>query len=320
MASGPSKGDPRRANPDLLGAAGSIAAPLVNRLAPTRAFRRVLARTIGLPLEAPLPRFHRTPFDRWFRKREKRLAKRTQGTGGRVVLFPGCATNYHEPDAGRSAVAVLAALDVRLAAPDQRCCGLYALEAGERETAIENVRANTRAMRWYVAQGYQIAAFRGECAAMLRERAPSLDFDAATAEIAGAVRLLDEVLERLRGEGVFAGRFRRVPGRIAVHLCCQRGPDGTADGLRLLAAIPGVEIERIEGCCGGAALWRGDREAVEETRADRAAFLDAVRRTRAPRLVTDCFYAALMVRAECGIPAVQPVEIVREAMELPFPR
>ena len=306
-----------RANPDLLGAAGSLLAPIANRWAVSRTGRRLLERCIGLSPEAPLPRFHRTPFDRWFRKREKRLARKTRGTGGMLVLFPGCEANYHEPGLGRSAVAVLSALDVRLAVPEQRCCGLHALEAGAIETVRENVRANTRALARHVAQGCEVAVLRAGCAAMLREEAPRIVPEQATREVAGSVRRMEEILERLQSEGRFAGRFTARPGRLLVHVGCRQRVLGGDGGFRLLEAIPGSRVERLDLCCGGSALWRGDRAAAEKSREQRETFLDRVRRSGAPRMATDCFYAALLVREACGIPVAHPVEIVRVAMGLP---
>ncbi|MBD3162553.1 MAG: hypothetical protein GF346_09335 [Candidatus Eisenbacteria bacterium] len=313
---GPWGGRPR-ANPDLLAAAGSLLAPVLNRIGPTRAGRRLLEETIGFPREAPLPRFQRRPFDRWFRKIEKRLAKRTQGTGGGVVLFPGCTANVHDPGGLRSTVEVLAALDVRLAVPDERCCGLHALEAGAIETARENVRANTRVLHRHVARGETVVAYRAECAGMLREEAPRIVPDSATREVAGAVRRIDEVLERLHREDRFDGRFRHPPGRLLVHVGCRQtalGGDGAAG---LLEGVPGARVERLERCCAGNALWRGDATAAEASRGQRARFLETVRSSGTERFVTDCFYAAELVRAHCRIPVSHPVEIVREAMDPP---
>ena len=61
----------------------------------------------------------------------------------KAVLFATCFVNYNNPDLGRDVVDVFSRNGISLGCPEQNCCGMPALEAGDlelaRKMAISNV-------------------------------------------------------------------------------------------------------------------------------------------------------------------------------------
>jgi L-lactate dehydrogenase complex protein LldF len=67
--------------------------------------------------------------------------------GMTVAYFPGCITDRLSPHTGEAAVAVLRALGVRVAFPrGQNCCGLPAMNSGDRRDALTMAKQTSRVL------------------------------------------------------------------------------------------------------------------------------------------------------------------------------
>jgi hypothetical protein len=214
------------------------------------------------------------------------------GSGARgltVAYFIQCVTDHFAPEQAAAAIRVLRACGARIVVPGgQHCCGLPALDVGDRATARGMARQTITALEAVRADWIVTAA--ASCAIALmhdygellrdeprwRERAETL-----------AARTLDLVsfLERVAKLPVGALRWPPGPGRLTYHSFCQStnvlGIAGCAP--RLLREVCGLEVRELpesEVCCGFGGSTSMDHAEVARAIVTRK--LDNVTQTEAP--------------------------------------
>ena len=158
------------------------------------------------------------------------------------------------PPSGRSPSNGVAVVEV----PRQVCCGALAAHAGRADLARELARENVRAFDTG-APGRTIVTNSAGCGAMLKAYGAWLADDPLAERaraFAGRVRDISELLVE-RGPEPAA---RPLPLRVAYDAPCHlhHAQRVTTEPLRVLAAIPGLELVPLEGadrCCGSAGLY-----------------------------------------------------------------
>jgi Fe-S oxidoreductase len=274
---------------------------------------------VGVHRDRELPRFHGTTFERWFRKREKRLRRKIKGSGGKVALFYTCSVNYNEPQIGKSAVAVLAHHDVEIILPEQRCCGMPYLDGGDHENATENIKFNVRAMRRFVDRGYSIVVLQPTCGYVLKKEYPWLDDSEAARVVSAATMDIGEYLMSLHAKGILHTNFRARPSsmRILYHFPCHLKAQQIGYKSRdLLELIPGVEVDMVDRCSGMDGTWGMKRQYYAASLKVASPVFQRVEETRPDSVCSDCALAGLQIHQGTGMRAKHPIEILREAYGL----
>lgn len=308
-------------NSDLVGAIGGIGAPVSNLFLRWGVGMRIVETMLGVDRRHRPAPFARAPFDRWLRKRERKFRKACSGGNGTAALFPGCRINYRHPDIGRSAVAVLLHNDVRPCLPEQRCCGRSQIECGDAEGGIQNIRFNAGSFRRHAEEGRAIVVLEEECARHVRS-SPSWasDGEDATTLARTAVSLF-EFLHRLHVQGRLKRDLHSSGERIALvsPAGCAENP-GARGIAAILASIPKLQVVAVPGAprFGWSLSSRTTFFAAMEEAALESA--QAVKRSGAVRIVSECPATGRRLAAMTGIPAAHPVEILRGAYGLPLPR
>src|SRR5581483_7577310 len=128
---------------DLIGAAGSLAAPIANWM---------MGR-------------------RWERTRRPASSGPTKR---KVALFVSCLVNYQATDVGRATVQVLEKNGVRVVVPEQRCCGMPSFDIGDTEAIVKAARANIRDLKPWLDEGYDVIVPVPSCSLMLKPEYPYL--------------------------------------------------------------------------------------------------------------------------------------------------
>ncbi len=304
-------------NPDLTGALGGLTAPFSNRATRSRLMRILLEKMTGVDRRRDLPPFHRTSFDRWFRKQEKRLNRKVGGKGGKVALFVTCSVNYNYPDIGKSLIAVLAHHDIKVVVPEQRCCGMPYLDGGDLPNAMENLRFNVRSLRRFVDQGYTVVVPQATCGYVLKREYPWLDDGPDSRIVSRATMDVGEYLMGLHELGKLDTRFVSSPGKVVYHLACHlKAQDIGCRSRDLLHLIPGTEVVMVDRCAGMDGTWGMKREHFDESSKVAQRAFRAIEDSRPDRVASDCAFACLQIGQGTGRRAVHPVEILREAYGL----
>ncbi|HEV8673469.1 MAG TPA: LUD domain-containing protein [Methylomirabilota bacterium] len=219
------------------------------------------------------------------------------GSGARgltVAYFLQCVTDRFAPEQAAAAVRVLAACGARVVVPrGQHCCGLPALDAGDRGVAAAMARQTIAALEavradWIVTAAASCAIAVGhDYAELLRDNgAWRPRAEALAARTLDLVTFLDRVAKLPAG----ALARSRATGPLTYHSFCQSANVlGIAEiAPRLLRAVCGFEVRDLPEaavCCGfGGSTSLDHPEMAREIAARK---LDNVARTEATVLVTD---------------------------------
>ncbi len=249
---------------DRLGRLGCTLPWVANLLLDSFLLRKLLARTVGISAERPLPHYAKQRFDRWFEKRQKQLeSEETRlSTGpkrarsrGRVILWDDTFVRYHEPHIGIAAVKVLEAAGWEVMLPMGReCCGRPAFSQGNLTEAMRMGRHNLELL---VPGGdTPILFLEPSCYSMFIEdyremKLPDADRVAARCQLFGA--FVDDFLK----EEPAPLRFNNDPANIVIHAHCHaKALSDTAYLHRLGNRLPNRKVTYLDtGCCGMAGAF-----------------------------------------------------------------
>ncbi len=249
---------------DRLGRLGCTLPWVANLLLDSFLLRTLLARTLGISAERPLPHYARQRFDRWFEKRQKELenaAKRGEvparrvRSRGRVILWDDTFVRYHEPHIGIAAVKVLEAAGYEVALPEGReCCGRPAFSQGNLEEAMRVGRHNLALLGG--GGDAPILFLEPSCYSMFIEdyrelKLPDAERVAARCHLFGA--FMDELLKEEPGPL----RFNHDPANIVIHAHCHaKALSDPAYLHRLANRLPNRKVTYLDtGCCGMAGAF-----------------------------------------------------------------
>ena len=244
---------------DVLGKLGCLMPRLANLALDSLFVRSVLAKTLGIAWQRPLPHYTRQRFDRWFWR-----TPRQPGQRGRVVLWDDTFVRYHEPHIGIAAVKVLeaAGYDVTLAR-GRKCCGRPAFSQGNLEEATRLARHNLGLLNADV-DGAPILFLEPSCYSMFAEDYKELNVPGA--DLVGRRSFLfDQFIEDLLEHEPDALHFRPKAGKVVIHAHCHvkslMKPDFM---LRLAQRLPERNVSLLDtGCCGMAGAFGALKDKYE---------------------------------------------------------
>ena len=276
-------------------------APIASRLAPLFNLRdrvpglAALSETLlGLSARRSLPRWRRDTFFRAVAASGRKDA--TPGDGnGEVVLFVDCFNNYHEPENARAALRVLEAagyaVHIAQAKDGARplCCGRTFLAAGMVDEAKNEAQRMLKALKLFVARGVPIVGLEPSCLYTLRDEYPAMLPGSQTAALAARSMMFEEFLAQEQEAGRLKLALKSLPQNHALlhgH-CHQKAFAGMPAVQKVLALVPGLEVQTIESsCCGMAGAFGYEAEHYDVSmKMAEAALLPAVRGADADALI-----------------------------------
>ncbi|MBI3972321.1 MAG: LUD domain-containing protein [Chloroflexi bacterium] len=210
-----------------------------------------------------------------------------------VAYFVQCLADRFAPEQAQAAIRVLTACGVRVVVPpDQHCCGLPPLDAGDRQTARRMARQTVEALE-RAAAGYVVTAAASCAIAMLHDYAHLLhdepDWSARAERLAARTLDLVSFLDRVANVTVLPPLPKREETVVTYHSFCQStnvlGLEMTGARLLQHAGFRVVELPEAEVCCGFGGSTSIDHPRVAEQIAARK--LANVSETGAAILATD---------------------------------
>jgi FAD/FMN-containing dehydrogenase/Fe-S oxidoreductase len=176
-----------------------------------------------------------------------------------VVLFVDTFTNGFEPDNARAALRVLEsagyAVHVARAKDGGRplCCGRTFLSTGMVDEARREAQRVLDALLPFAKRGVAIVGLEPSCLFSLRDEFKAMLPGEETDAIAAHAMLFEEFLARESDAGRLTLPLGNVEARRALlhgH-CHQKAFDAMPAVRKVLALVPGLEVESIESsCCG----------------------------------------------------------------------
>lgn len=237
---------------DLLGRLGCLFPRLANAALDSFLLRSLVAKTLGIALQRPLPHYARQRFDKWF----ARQTPAASPARGRLVLWDDTFARYHEPRVAIAAYKVLTAAGFRVElAAKRKCCGRPAFSQGDLDMAKSLGTHNVGLLDQDVDEA-PIIFLEPSCYTMFVQ-------DYAEMKIPGAARvakrcfLFEDFIERLLEREPNALSFERKPGRVVIHGHCHvKSLHNPAFLGSLARRIPSQEVTLLDtGCCGMAGAF-----------------------------------------------------------------
>ena len=218
--------------------------PVVQRLA--SGVRR-LSESVRAPFVT------RTRFSTWFRQRAESPA--ASGFVATVALFPTCHVEHHDPDLGKSLVAVYERVGVGCTLPEGlQCCGAPQLDAGDIDAFVALGRRNVRVLAEAVRAGHEIVVPQPACVAVLRDSYPAF-VGGSDAELVAehthdaCAHLVDRLGPGGEADPAAATELCVVDGgAVTVHAPCRVRSQQHGVPAAALLALVGFDVDIVAGC------------------------------------------------------------------------
>jgi Fe-S oxidoreductase len=300
---------------DLIGRLGSFFAPLVNWANRNPFHRWFMEKVLCLHRDRLLPTYASETFRHWFDRRV--IIRSAPNTGKNVALFYTCSVNFNEPEVGRACVKVLEKNGIRVACPEQRCCGMPFLDGGDIEATKNSARANIASLHALVKEGYDVVAPGPTCSYMLKREYPMLLKSDAAQEVAARTFDICEYLMGLHSAGKLDTRFVRGVGRVAYQIPCHLRAQNIGYKSRdLMQLIPDTTVHLIEKCSAIDGTWGLKQQYYDLSLKVAGPLLREIRETHHDLTVSDCPLAGLQMEQGLGQKTLHPIQVLERAYGL----
>ncbi len=252
----------------------SLAPRLVNLLTHTPGLSALLKFAGGMAQQREIPKFARRSFRKWFLRR--RVAAKTAGPRGRVILWADTFNNHFQPGSAAAAVEVLEALGYTVTVPQkQLCCGRPLYDFGMLDSARNHLKEILHALQDDIRAGVPIIGLEPACLSVFRDELLNFFPDDVLAQrLSRQSHLFSDFLMNIKDWDA-----PQLGGEALVHgHCHQKSVFGMAAEMALLKRL-GIRARTVEsGCCGMAgAFGFNARHYAVSVKAGEAALLPAVR-------------------------------------------
>ena len=305
---------------DLLGTVSSACAPVVNWALGQTWFRAVLQTVLGVHRNRQVLQYQKETFARWWNRRSSATAS---PVSKKVALFASCLVNYQVTDVGKATVQVLEKNGVRIAMPDQSCCGMHSFDIGDTAGMEAAAKRMIDSLTTWVDQGYDVVIPAPSCSLMVKREYLHLVPGAKAKQVAEHTYDVCEYLMKLKREGVLSMDFTERPGRVAYQVPCHLRDQNIGFKSKELMECAGAQVEVIEKCSGHDGSWSAKTEFFPLSMKIAHKAVRLVEQMPADRVASDCPLAGLQLdqagaAAHVGGKSVQhPIQIVRDAYGLP---
>jgi glycerol-3-phosphate dehydrogenase subunit C len=309
-------GDRLLGDTDGVGAMGSRTAPLSNWGNRNRLARFFMEKAVGVDRRRKAPSYGRPTFKSWF---ERQPQLKFDSPTAKVALFYTCLVNYNDPSVGRALVALLSHHRVETVVPEQKCCGMPAMDGGNLNAAMAKARFNVSAMYPYVAKGLDVIVPSPTCGYVLKKEYPRL-LGTKEAEEVGAHTLdVSEFLTQLKREGLLDSSFVRAPGDIAYHIPCHYRAQKIGNRYVELLRSAGGRVKVVDkGCSGIDGTWGMKRAHYEDSQRVASKMLEEFHESPGYQPCTDCLLAGLQISQGTGREVKHPLHILADSYGLAY--
>lgn len=233
-------------------------AGIVNSVQKSSLFKSVLERTAKFDKRRTLPDFAKEPFYKWFKKH----AKKTNTGTKKVVLFADTYLNYHEPNIGISALALLNSCGYEVILANVGCCQRPKISHGFLRDAKRDGAKTIDGIKPFLDQGLKVVVCEPSCASALNDDLPDLIANQEVAQqLKNGVMMIDVFLANEYENGHLDVDFEPISEGVSIHgHCHQKALYGTNSMKSLLKNHKNVVSEIPSGCCGMAGSFGYETE------------------------------------------------------------
>ncbi len=304
-------------------------AGLVDRAMRSRTFRRFLEKTVGIAQNRKIPKLERRPYLSRVAKKTSALAavaasERSRG-GRKVVLFVDSFANFFDAHLIESAVKILELSGVSVVVPRfPRSSGVAAFALGDVDVAENLARRNVSALRELMRDGSEIVALEPSTAVCVKREYPYFCDDPDAKIVFANTTDFCSYLANATKRGRFdRGALRPISATVGYHAPCRSiALSGAAlsaptAAQELLAAIPELNVRRLERGCCGFANYSGftKKRYMESLRLGTRLFL-AMRDPEVDFCVSECSFCNLQLAQGVAKPTAHVIKLLAASLGL----
>lgn len=301
------------ARPAFLGQVSSATTPLSNAMMKLNLNRWLMSSFADITADRPLPPYSSKPLTK---------ADGTSTSGQKVVFFPGCFIRYNNPELGRRVVELLRLNGFAIEIATASCCGMPSMANGDQGELMRCVEKNVKELEPAIDKEACIVTACTSCSYALKGDYAHLP--AGNAALAASAHKLSshtydlaELLTSRLNAGKLNVEFKATRRRLAYHAPCHLKSQGIGrPWLRLLRAVPGIEIEEIKAdCCGMAGTFGFKSEKYPISMDIGKELFDGIAAYKPELVVTECGSCQMQIEHGTGLQTRHPAEILLEAYQ-----
>ena len=287
-------------------------ARMVNAIQHTRLFRSAMQKLAGFDQRRILPEYAEEPFYKWFEKQGNNHFKNPEK---KVVLFADTYLNFHEPQVGVSALALLNSCGYEVILANVGCCQRPKISHGFLRDAKKEGAKTLAGLKKYLDQGLTVVVCEPSCASALNDDLPDLIEDAAlAAQLKEKVMMIDVFLASELETGNLNKAFESIAGNILIHGHCHQKALYSTNGMKtVLAGTIHAVGEIPSGCCGMAGSFGYESEHYDISRkiGENVLFPTVRNMKEGTTLVANGFSCRHQIEHFTGVKPKHWVEVVR---------
>ena len=304
--------DTALASTDFVGSLASPFAPIVNGVLSLGVTKAVMDGTLGVSKHRTFPKYSSRKFTAWMH----RHAQEQHAFPRKVSYFHGCYVNYNYPQLGKDFVKLMNAClyGVELL-EKERCCGVALIANAMEAQARKQAKINLASIR--KASG-PVLTTSSTCTFTIRDEYDHV-LGLPVGDVRDSVMLATRWLYRQIEEGavrlVFKEDYHR---KIAYHTACHMQKMGWQQySIQLLKMIPGLELTVLEQrCCGIAGTFGFKKENYAFSQKMGEPLFALIKEAGVEAVATDCETCKWQIEASTGLPVLNPVSILAEAIDV----
>jgi glycerol-3-phosphate dehydrogenase subunit C len=236
----------------------------------------------------------------------------------KAAFFHGCYLNSNAPDEGRMIIAILKYFGIRVAVPNQVCCGLPALGNGDLGKAESFAKKNSKEFIKYIQEGWDILYSCTSCGHTLIYDYPELLNKEQGDLISKNTWNLYEYLVLLRDQGEIEFDFKELNKIISYHIPCHlRGRGVPYPALDIFNKIPGIKIHvQDENCCGFSGSYGFKEKNKETTNTLGKIAVNSLMLPQPDIIISDCGACRMQISNYTDTKIIDPIQILYDALEI----
>ncbi len=233
----------------------------------------------------------------------------------KVVYYPGCSTNYWNPQIGRAVVHVLEKNGYQVIVPEHRCCGIARVGYGDFKGARRAADKLIDELLALVESGHDIVTACSSCSLAIKDEYPFLLNSEKARLVSQRTYFLSRYLNDLHERGELDTDFERMSLSVAYHAPCHLKAQGLdRESAQLMTLIPGLQVIDLDrGCCGMAGTAGFKHHYYESSMTIGKALSERINEVNAQVVATDCAGCKMQIEHIANVEVTHPVVLLDKA-------
>ncbi|MBO4369241.1 MAG: anaerobic glycerol-3-phosphate dehydrogenase subunit C [Desulfovibrio sp.] len=275
---------------------------------------RLLLDAIGIAKECPMPAFAKKSLRDLFAHSNTTQQAKT------VALFPGCYTNYYDPQTGLDLIFLLQKAGYHVLVPREFvCCGIPLISGGFEADAEKNAQTNARVLADFAKKNIPVLTLCPSCRLMLtrevKEFFPSIIDTFGIPNILDASVFLKGCIQS--GELIIPQGVGPTINALYHAPCHLRAQGEGLPGFELLSTLPSLAISNVNaGCCGISGSYGFKKEKYAIGQKIGSQLFETIKASGLSLVISECGTCRLQIEGATKSTCLHPVSVLRSSLSM----